>query len=141
MGPMTGMSPKSGILSIRKVFLKDTCSTSWTTRAKKMQNAVEKVLRAVLLMVWSAFKLIDANACSNESSIPIAMEMRIAAARQSQTGMDAWNLLTNKIPQNPPNTMMPSSAMFSTPLRSENSSPSATTMSGTKKIIVCWQRK
>lgn len=42
------------------------------------------------------------------------MEMRIAAARQSQTGMDAWNLLTNKIPQNPPNTMMPSSAMFST---------------------------
>lgn len=45
------------------------------------------------------------------------------------------------MPANAPKTMMPSSAMFRTPLRSENRSPRPTRSSGTRKISVCWQIK
>ena len=46
-----------------------------------------------------------------------------------------------KIAANAPITMMPSSAMFTTPLRSENMPPSATMSNGMEKNIICRNTK
>ena len=106
-----------------------------------MQNAVANVMMAVELMVCSAFRWMEAKACRELRSIPARIEIRIAISRTSHEGMAALAERMNMMPANAPKTMMPSSAMFRTPLRSENRSPRPTRSSGTRKISVCWQIK
>ena len=67
----------------------------------------------------------------------MAVEMRIARISW------VWPLIfppvrfKNRIPVNAPMVMMPSSAMFTTPLRSENMPPRATIISGMVNSMVC----
>ncbi len=55
--------------------------------------------------------------------------------------MVSWTILMNKMLVKAPKTIIPSRAMLTTPLRSENMPPRATTNSGIEKVRVCRKRK
>ena len=100
---------------------------------------------AVPPMVWSAFRLMAANASSSEKRMPAAPATRIAMRRP------IWLLPTvspqpavfmarsTRQPQRAPMIMMPSMAMLMMPERSEYIAPNATSSSGMANEIV-WLR-
>ena len=94
-------------------------------------------MSAVPPIVWSARRLIAANPSSSENNPPAAAAMSIAADIPSN-GCDAvmFVLLRNRQDDSAPIIIIPSSAMFIVPLRSENIPPSATSISGTENMTV-----
>ena len=72
--------------------------------------------------------------------MPTAAAMRMASSNSSCGGMftpASCMTLINRMLENAPIIMMPSSAMFTTPERSLNMPPRATTRSGMEKNIIC----
>ena len=111
------------------------------TLATKMANAGANILSAVPLMVWLAFILMDAYAWKKAKAAPVAVEIRMARASWNCPPIFPPVMFKNRIPVNAPMVMMPSRAMFTTPLRSENMPPSATIIRGMVNSMVCWKIK
>ena len=86
----------------------------------------------------------DAYACAMETSTPTAAAISTASRSSSWGGRAApllCTMLMNRMLENAPMIMMPSSAILTTPLRSLNIPPNATISSGMEKNIVCCTRK
>ena len=107
------------------------------TRATKMANAGANMFKAVPLITWFAFILMEAYPWNREKNMPVAMEIKTARISCIWPLMVPTVKWINRIPVNAPMVMIPSSAILIIPLRSENMAPRATIIRGIMKYMVC----
>jgi hypothetical protein len=86
---------------------------------------------AVPVMVWFALMFTAAKDSNREYRMPASPLTSMPSSKTSWGWRPVcWTRNTNRLPKNAPHSMMPSSAMLMTPLRSLNMPPSATSSSG-----------
>ena len=139
--PVPSASPKvlSVILIQVGIFI-TVFPCPWIAHESTTAKAGASIFNAVPPIVWSAFRFIAAKASSKEKTAPAKAEIpiviSIAIIGWAGPKPDRLNVLSTKHPISAPIIIIPSSAIFITPLLSENIPPSATSIKGIANIIV-----